>query len=76
VLLANRFIPIPVDNPATFHFLAGDVVVIQPCKSGKHPDGHIAGYDGIHWLSDFVQHGFWPADDYLNERAHYAVYRY
>jgi hypothetical protein len=38
--------------------------------------GHVAGYDGKHWVSDFVQRDFWAGKEYRKERPHYAVYRY
>jgi type VI protein secretion system component Hcp len=38
--------------------------------------GHVAGYDGKNWISDFVQNDFWAGPAYRKERPHYAVYRY
>lgn len=38
--------------------------------------GHIAGYDGKDWISDFVQNGFWPGKAYRTERPDYVIYRY
>jgi hypothetical protein len=49
-------------------------MVMQP-----HTDstaGHVAGYDGKHWVSDFVQRDFWAGKAYRKEKPHYAVYRY
>lgn len=68
------FHPITVDNPATFLFLKGDIVVIEPTRHGN-PSGHIAGFDGQHWVSDFVQQGFWPGPGYEREKPSYVVYR-
>lgn len=73
-LLGNGFPAISVDDPARFHFQQGDIVVIQPTKHGN-PAGHIAGYDGKAWVSDFVQHGFWPGPAYAKEKPDYVVYR-
>jgi hypothetical protein len=73
-LMRNGFHAITVDDPDTFSFLTGDIVVIQPTKHGD-PAGHIAGYDGKKWVSDFVQSGFWPGLAYKKEKPSYVVYR-
>ena len=73
-LLSNGFHAISVDNPDNFPFQQGDIVVIQPTKHGN-PAGHIAGYDGKNWISDFVQNGFWPGTAYAKEKPDYVVYR-
>jgi len=73
-LVSNGFHEISVDNPDKFAFQQGDIVVIQPTKHGN-PAGHIAGYDGKDWISDFVQHGFWPGTAYAKEKPSYVVYR-
>ncbi|CNL04709.1 lysozyme [Yersinia mollaretii] len=53
----------------------GDVVVIQPIAG--HPHGHIALFNGTHWVSDFVQlRGFYPGPQYRNVKPAYALYRY
>lgn len=53
----------------------GDVVVIQPIEG--HPHGHIALFNGTHWLSDFVQlRGFYPSQQYRNVKPAYILYRY
>jgi len=76
ILIRNGFHAITVSDPADFPFLAGDVVVIEPTKHGN-PAGHIAGYDGKDWISDFVQpRGFWPGSDYAKEKPSYVVYRH
>ncbi len=55
----------------------GDVVVIQ-----NHPDGHEAGhiaiFNGSHWVSDFEQPqkgNLWPGPGYRREKPDYEVYR-
>lgn len=54
---------------------AGDVVVIQPIAG--HPHGHIALFNGISWVSDFVQlRGFYPGPQYRNVKPAYTLYRY
>jgi hypothetical protein len=73
-LVRNGFHAITVDDPAKFPFLRGDIVVMEPTKHGN-PAGHIAGYDGTNWVSDFVQHGFWPGRAYEKEKPSYVVYR-
>lgn len=68
------FHEITVDDPDHFNFIRGDVMVMEPYEGGTA--GHVAGYDGINWISDFVQRDFWAGKKYRNERPHYAVYRY
>lgn len=68
------FHEITVDNPDHFAFIRGDVMVMEPHTGGTA--GHVAGYDGKQWISDFVQRDFWAGRDYRKERPHYAVYRY
>jgi hypothetical protein len=56
-------------------FKAGDVVVIQPIP--KHPEGHMAMFNGTIWISDFKQlHGLYPGPTYRALKPLYAVYRY
>jgi len=55
--------------------MKGDIVVIQPMAKGN-TSGHIAGYDGKDWISDFIQLGFWPNGEYRKERPSYVIYRY
>jgi hypothetical protein len=38
--------------------------------------GHIQGFDGKNWISDFVQkNGFWPDQEYRKETPAYVIYR-
>ncbi|KAI9023937.1 putative cytoplasmic protein [Hyaloraphidium curvatum] len=53
----------------------GDVAVIQS-PDGKHPHGHIQGYDGTQWISDFKQKQFWPGPAYAAAEPDYVIYRY
>ena len=71
------FHEITVDDPDHFPFIRGDVMVMQPHRGGEQA-GHVAGYDGRYWISDFVQRDFWAGPDYRNQkpRPSYAVYRY
>ena len=68
------FHEITVKDPAHFHFMKGDVMVMEPHKGSTA--GHVAGYDGKHWISDFIQNDFWAGPDYRKEKPRYAVYRY
>jgi len=52
----------------------GDVIVIQ--ASSKEKAGHIEGYDGQHWISDFVQREMWPGPRFRIEAPHYDIYRF
>lgn len=74
-LMRNGFHAITVAEPKTFLFLRGDIVVMEPTKHGNQA-GHIAGYDGQKWVSDFVQSGFWPGPAYEKEKPSYVVYRH
>ncbi len=73
-LLRLGFRRLTVENPDTFNFQKGDVMVMEPYTGGK-PAGHVAGYDGRNWISDFIQHDFWAGPGYRKERPSYAVYR-
>lgn len=75
-LTRNGFHTVPVGDPDAYRFTRGDIVIIQPTENGD-PAGHIAGYDGRNWISDFVQlRGFWPGPGYQREKPSYVVYRY
>jgi hypothetical protein len=75
VLVQLGFHEITVDNPDTFHFMKGDVMVMQAYEGGN-ANGHVAGYDGKNWISDFIQTDFWAGPGYRKHRPSYAVYRY
>lgn len=48
----------------------GDVVVIQAAP--HHVHGHMAMFNGTHWVSDFVQErGFYPAQIYRDQNIPY-----
>lgn len=74
VLIRNGFYAVTVQYPEKFMPMKGDVVVMQPTKGGNQA-GHIEGYDGRNWISDFVQNGFWPGPVYAKEKPSYVVYR-
>jgi len=75
VLIQVGFHQITVENPDTFHYMKGDVMVMQPYNGGN-PHGHVAGFDGSRWISDFIQTDFWAGPGYRDTRPSYAVYRY
>jgi hypothetical protein len=53
----------------------GDVIVIE--SIARHPDGHMAMYDGHIWISDFKQqHGYYPGPDYRAARPRFKIYRH
>lgn len=61
--------------PSSASVRAGDVVVIQPVPG--HPHGHMAMYNGTHWVSDFKQlYGFYPGASYRRMKPSYTVYRF
>jgi hypothetical protein len=68
------FRELAVADPDTFNFRSGDVMVMDAYKGGRA--GHVAGYNGEKWISDFVQKDFWAGPKYRKERPHYAVYRF
>ncbi|MES2298916.1 MAG: peptidoglycan amidohydrolase family protein [Pseudomonadota bacterium] len=74
ILQRNGFHEITVEDPETFAFQRGDIVVIQNYKGGSI-HGHIAGFNGTNWVSDFVQNDFWPNKRYEMEHPNYVVYR-
>lgn len=70
------FHQITVDDPDTFNFMPGDMMVMEPYEKSANKAGHVAGYDGRNWISDFVQRDFWAGRQYREERPHYEVYRF
>jgi hypothetical protein len=71
-LEALGFNPVQGDDPDA---VLGDVAVIQSTSDCR--DGHIEGYDGTEWISDFVQkRGFWPGPTYRAETPAYIIYRW
>ena len=68
------FREIKVDDPEKFSPMRGDVAVIQ--ATTHRTSGHIQGFDGANWTSDFIQtRGFWPGAEYRTEKPAYVVYR-
>lgn len=73
-LLRMGFRELPVENLDTYKPLKGDIVVIQPFKGG-HKSGHIAGFDGKVWISDFPQRDFWGGPGYRRHKPPHVFYR-
>jgi hypothetical protein len=73
-LLRMGFRELSVEDPAKYRPLKGDIVVIQPYEGGN-PSGHIAGFDGKIWISDFKQIDFWGGPDYRNKKPPHVFYR-
>jgi hypothetical protein len=72
-LLRIGFRTVVVPDVVAFIPNKGDVVVIQATSASA--SGHMAGYDGVHWVSDFIQPAFWPGPSYRNEKPAFVVYR-
>ena len=58
--------------PDSYSPQVGEVVVFK--KTDQHPNGHIEMYDGQHWVSDFMQHGFSPYRDAASTPP-FTIYR-
>ena len=65
--------PVTVSSLADYQPVKGDVAVIQ--ATTKSVPGHIQGFDGTQWISDFKQREFWPGPSYRNETPSFAIYR-
>lgn len=73
-LLRMGFREIHVEDSASFLFMKGDIVVLQPYPKGN-PSGHIAAYDGKSWISDFKQRDFWSGQGYRENKPSHVFYR-
>ena len=65
------FSEVPLDG---YQPQAGDVSVVQPYPGGNQA-GHVAGYDGTNWVSDFPQSGLYPGPGYRLYKPPYTIYR-
>ncbi|HVO79155.1 MAG TPA: RHS repeat-associated core domain-containing protein [Terriglobales bacterium] len=65
------FSEVPLDG---YQPQAGDVAVVQPYPGGNQA-GHVAGYDGTNWVSDFPQSGLYPGPGYRLYKPPYAICR-
>jgi RHS repeat-associated protein len=81
-LLGFQFIAISPDQPG-YTKQKGDIAVFNLRAMSSHssnahkahPAGHIEGYDGSNWVSDFIQQGFIPYGDELAAGPS-RIYRY
>lgn len=73
-LLLMGFREIRVDRASAALFLKGDIIVLQPYPNGNI-SGHIAGFDGTYWISDFRQLDCWGGTQYRLRQVNYAFYR-
>lgn len=69
------FHELKIEDPGSYKFLKGDIVIIQPYPGGRK-EGHIAGFDGRQWISDFVQRDFWSGSGYRQHRPSHVFYRH
>ena len=69
--LKNVGFALVTDTPYTAQL--GDIAVIQ--RTSKSVHGHIAGYDGTRWVSDFVQKELYPGPSYRTEKPRIDIYR-
>jgi hypothetical protein len=75
ILRKNGFRAVVKIDSKSWTPMIGDVAVLEPTTKGSSA-GHIQGWDGKNWISDFVQREFWPGKAYREERPAYEVYRY
>ena len=68
-LSAAGFVPIA----DTGVYSPGDVVVINGYAG--NPYGHMAMFNGSHWVSDFLQDALYPGPGYRTNRPQYIIYR-
>jgi hypothetical protein len=62
------------DAPADYTAESGDIAVLGTTSDSKW--GHIEGYDGTAWISDFVQRDMWAGYSWRHEPTTYAIYRF
>lgn len=74
MLLLMGYRQLEIDMPDAAVYLKGDIVVHQPLANGSI-SGHIAGFDGTRWYSDFKQNDLWGSNGYRTRKAQYAFYR-
>jgi len=62
-----------VVNPDNYTSQKGDIRVWQP-YTGGNPNGHIDGWDGKQWVSDFKENPLGPGQGY-RDNPNYVIYR-
>jgi hypothetical protein len=66
-----------------FKPIAGDIAVYQPFDGRKHRHGHIQMFNGVQWISDFLQKnmypdqapGLYPGPSYRKAETPLKIYR-
>lgn len=73
-LLQRGFSQVPPDN---YSQQIGDIIVFQAYPGQQPQAGHIQGWTGSNWVSDFIQppHGIYPGPPYRKAQVPYAIYR-
>ncbi len=76
-LLQAGFKEVHIETYAKYIPQKGDIAIIQPYPGGN-PSGHMQMYDGEHWISDWVQGGFWAGrgTGYERYKPPFKIYRY
>jgi hypothetical protein len=59
--------------PDSYRPRQGDIVVIQSTSTSF--DGHMQGFNGTQWISDFKQREFWPGPSFRTEKPAFIIYR-
>jgi len=63
-----------IDLKGTYTAEKGDIVVFE--ASPATPEyGHMGGFDGSHWISDFQQDDMWPSKRARVQKTPYKIYR-
>jgi hypothetical protein len=71
ILAGQSFVAVPVGG---YTPKLADIAVIQATSESQY--GHIEGYSGTNWVSDFVQREFWPGPSFRAEKPAFTVYRW
>ena len=55
--------------------MKGDIRVFQNYPNGT-PHGHIDMYNGENWVSDFIEKGNWPGNNYQKYNTPFSIFRW
>lgn len=69
-LMDLGFIKLPKDG---YQRQVGDIIVINSIPG--HPYGHVEGWSGTNWISDFSQGNLYPSHAYEKQGAYYEIFR-
>lgn len=77
-LTAKGFDILAIEDLKKYKPQKGDVAVFEAFQGEKkrHKWGHVQMYNGIQWVSDFKQNGFWAGSDYRKAKPAYTVLRW